>query len=59
MEIIITKSVIEDKSDIAVDVLRDLCRIEVERGLLMWPDMKDRLTLSVHWKTLKISNTRS
>ena len=38
-------------------MLCDLYR--VEEGLLMWPDMKDRLTLSVYWKKLKINNSRS
>ena len=33
------------------DVLCNLYRME--GGLLMWPDMKDRLTSSVYWK-LKI-----
>ena len=31
----------------------------MEGGLLMWPDMKDRLTLSVYWKKLKIYNTKA
>ena len=25
----------------------------------MWPDMKDRLTLSVYWKKLKIYSTEA
>ena len=35
----------------------DLYRME--GGLLTGPDMKDRLTLSIYWKKLKICNTSS